>query len=418
MSSRRMSFRRNNAVDGKGKDTKRQDGRTTLSRRDFLTGVSICGLGICAAGLPLSACAEPIGTAEYNEQVGYPELGYMLPKESPFYTPLGDGTIMCLLCPRGCIVAEGRRGYCEVRENRKGKYYSLVWGNPCAIHVDPIEKKPFFHVLPGTTSYSIATAGCNLTCKFCQNYDISQARPENTENYRLWPAALVREAKSLRSASVAYTYVEPTIFFEYMLDCAKAVKEAGLLNVMHSNGYINPGPRARLAKYMAAANIDLKGFTEDYYSTMTEGRLAPVLDSIKGYKKAGVHVEITTLIVPTGNDDIRTITKMCEWIRDEVGKETPIHFSRFTPMYKLTNLPSTPVESLEAAHAAAKGIGLEYVYIGNVPGHRYESTYCPKCGEMLIFRLGYFVGEVKIKKDKCAFCGYPIAGIWEAPRGG
>ncbi len=404
-------------MDGKGKKPGRDNGRTPLSRRDFLAKASVGALGLCAAGLPFGACAEPIGTTEDNQEIGYPERGYMLPKESPFYTSLGGGTVMCLLCPRGCTVSAGKRGYCEVRENRKGKYYSLVWGNPCAIHVDPVEKKPFFHLLPGTTSFSIATAGCNLTCKFCQNFDISQARPENTENYRLSPAAFVKEAISTRSATVAYTYVEPTIFFEYMLDCAKAVKEAGLLNVMHSNGFINPAPRGQLAKYLTAANIDLKGFTENYYASMCEGRLAPVLDSIRGYKKAGVHVEITTLVVPTRNDDIPTISKMCEWIRDAVGKETPLHFSRFTPLYKLTNLPNTPVETLEAAHAAAKRAGLEYVYIGNVPGNRYESTYCPKCSEMLIFRMGYFVGEVKIKKGKCAFCGYPIAGIWEKPTG-
>jgi pyruvate formate lyase activating enzyme len=400
-----------------GGDTKRRDGNGTLSRREFMAGVSLGGLGLCLLGVPLSACGEPITPAGDELQIGYPELGFMAPRESPFYTPLSGDMVKCLLCPRGCVVEEGGRGYCEVRENRKGKYYSLVWGNPCAVHVDPIEKKPFFHVLPGTTSYSIATAGCNLTCKFCQNYDISQARPENTANYRLWPAALANEAKSSRSASVAYTYVEPTIFFEYMLDCAKAVKRAGLINVMHSNGFINPGPRKELAKYLTAANIDLKGFTEEYYYSMTEGRLGPVLDSIKGYKEAGVHVELTTLVVPTKNDDIPTITKMCEWIRDEVGKDTPLHFSRFVPMYKLTNLPNTPVETLEAAYAAAKKVGLQYVYIGNVPGHRYESTYCPHCNEMLIFRLGYFVGEVKIKKGKCAFCGYPIAGIWERPAG-
>ncbi len=400
---------------GKGTVSGRGDGRTALSRRDFLTGASLGALGLCAAGLPLSACAEPIGTAEDSSEIGYPERGYMTPKESPLYTPLGNNQIMCLLCPRGCTVADGKRGYCEVRENRKGKYYSLVWGNPCAIHVDPIEKKPFFHLLPGTTSYSIATAGCNFTCKFCWNFDISQARPENTDNYRLSPTALVKEAKSSRSATVAYTYVEPTIFFEYMLDCAKAAKQAGLLNVMHSNGFINPGPRAQLSKYLTAANIDLKGFTEEYYSSMSEARLAPVLDSIKGYKKAGVHVEITNLLIPTRNDDITTIIKMCEWIRDEVGKDTPLHFSRFTPSYKLMNLPSTPVETLEAAHSAAKKVGLEYVYIGNVI-HKFESTYCPKCNEILIFRMGYFVGEVKIRKGKCAFCGYPIAGIWEMPK--
>ena len=390
-------------------------GMTRVSRRDFVRGASFCALGVCAVGLPFSACAEPIERTQENDEIGYPELGFMMPKESPLYTPLGNNQIMCLLCPRGCTVADGKRGYCEVRENRGGKYYSLVWGNPCAIHVDPIEKKPFFHVLPKTTSFSIATAGCNFTCKFCQNFDISQARPENTDNYRLTPTALVKAARFAESPSVAYTYVEPTIFYEYMLDCAKAVKQAGLINVMHSNGFINPGPRAELAKYMTAANIDLKGFTEDYYASMSEGRLSPVLDSIKGYKKAGVHVEITTLVVPSRNDDIKTIGSMCEWIAEEVGKDTPLHFSQFHPDYKLMNLPNTPVETLDAAHAAAKKAGLEYVYIGNVP-HKYQSTYCPKCKEMLIYRMGYFVGEVKIKNGKCKFCGYPIAGIWEMPK--
>jgi pyruvate formate lyase activating enzyme len=405
-------------VDGIGKGKDNRDGREEreFSRRQFLTGVSICALGCCAAGLPLSACAEPVGTPENNDEIGYPERGYMSPRESPLYTPLGGGVVMCLLCPRGCTVADGKRGYCEVRENRGGKYYTLVYGNPCFFYNDPIEKKPFFHLMPATTAFSIATAGCNLTCKFCQNYDISQARPENTDNYHMSPNAVVKAARFYGSPTVAYTYVEPTIFYEYMLDCAKAVKRAGLLNVMHSNGFINPGPRKELAKYLTAANIDLKGFTEDYYSSMSEGRLAPVLDSIKGYKKAGVHVEITNLVVPTRNDDIKTITKMCEWIAEEVGKDTPLHFSQFHPEYKLMNLPNTPVETLDAAHSAARKAGLEYVYIGNVPGNKYESTYCPKCGKMLIFRMGYFIGEVKIKKGKCAFCGYPIAGIWDKPK--
>ncbi len=396
--------------------SKEETGKKRFSRRAFLGTASVCALGVCAAGLPSYARAEEIGKSQDNDEIGYPARGFMTPRESPLYMPLGNGAIMCLLCPRGCTVAEGKRGHCEVRENRKGKYYSLVYGNPCAIHVDPIEKKPFFHLIPATTSFSIATAGCNFDCKFCQNFDISQAVPEDTDNYRLTPAALVKEAKSSGSASVAYTYVEPTIFYEYMLDCAKAVKAAGLINVMHSNGFINPGPRKELATYLTGVNIDLKGFTEDYYASMSEGRLAPVLDSIKGYKKAGVHVELTTLVVPTKNDDIGTITKMSEWIRDEVGKETPLHFSRFIPLYKLRNLPDTPVETLEAAHDAAKKAGLEYVYIGNVPGHKYESTYCPKCKEILIYRMGYFVGEVKIKNGKCKFCGYPIAGIWQLPK--
>jgi len=386
----------------------------SITRREFLTGCSLSVAGVLVLGLPVSGCSEERGGGT-SSGILEGRRGYIKPVVSPYFLSLDDNAVMCLLCPRGCVVSEGKRGYCEVRENRGGKYYSLVYGNPCAIHVDPIEKKPFFHVLPNTTSFSIATAGCNFTCKFCQNFDISQAVPENTINFALLPKDIPLEARSYLSQSVAYTYVEPTIFYEYMLDTVKEVKSAGLLNVMHSNGFINPGPRKELSRYMDAVNIDLKGFSDTFYSEMTEGKLEPVKNSISGYKKAGVHVEITNLVIPTLNDDPKMIGAMCEWIRDEVGKDTPLHFSRFHPMYKLMNIPPTPVETLEAARNVASQIGLEYVYIGNVPGHAAESTFCPRCKEMVIFRSGYFVGEVKLKRGACAFCGFPIPGIWKTP---
>ena len=397
----------------------KKGGASIFDRRDFLKGVSLSALGLVCAGVPLSACSAKTedhqGQGIADDEFKGPVRGFIETVESPLYTPLGDDRIMCLLCPRGCTVTEGNRGYCEVRENRGGKYYSLVYANPCAVHIDPIEKKPLFHVLPGTTSFSIATAGCNFTCKFCQNFEISQALPEDTYNYRLTPNAVASQAVSYGSASVAYTYVEPTIFYEYMLDSAKAVKEAGIINVMHSNGFINPGPREELAKYLTAANIDLKGFSEEFYASLSEGRLSPVLESIKAYKELGVHVEITNLVIPTKNDDMKMIGQMCEWIRDEVGADTPLHFSRFYPMYKLRNIPNTPVETLEAARDVALEVGLNYVYIGNVPEHRGESTFCPGCGEILIFRKGYFVGEVHIVDGKCEYCGHPISGVWEMP---
>jgi pyruvate formate lyase activating enzyme len=309
-------------------------------------------------------------------------------------------------------VADGQRGFCRVRENRGGKYYSLVYGNPCAVHVDPVEKKPFYHLLPTSTSFSIATAGCNFRCKFCQNWEISQTTPDETYNLEFPPEKVVASAKRAGSRTIAYTYVEPTIFFEYMLDTARMAKKEGILNVYHSNGFINPAPLKEICQFLDAANIDLKGFTEEYYSGMSEGRLAPVLQTLKTLRKEGVHLEITNLVVPTQNDSVETVRQMCVWIKSELGADTPLHFSRFYPLYKLRNLPPTPVSTLEKNRQIAMEAGLEYVYIGNVPGHEGERTFCPRCKKLLIFRQGYSIGEVNVLKGKCKFCGKPIAGIW------
>jgi pyruvate formate lyase activating enzyme len=352
--------------------------------------------------------------------IGYPETshaqtakkGLIKTKLSPYFTPLEGGEIQCELCPHRCRVAKGKRGICRVRENRDGKYYSLVYGNPCAVHPDPIEKKPFFHVLPGTISYSLATVGCNFQCKFCQNWEISQASPEDVYSKEFSPEIVVREAKAIRAHSVAYTYVEPTIFYEYMLDISTLVKKSGLLNVYHSNGFINPDPLKNLCKVLDAANVDLKGFTENFYRELCAGELNPVLETLKTLKKEKVHLEITNLIIPTKNDDPSVLREMCLWIRKELGADTPIHFSRFYPLYKLKGLPPTPVSTLEKAREAALSAGLEYVYIGNIPGHPSENTFCPKCKKRIIQRTGYMVGEINMKDGKCRYCGKPIPGIW------
>jgi pyruvate formate lyase activating enzyme len=278
--------------------------------------------------------------------------------------------------------------------------------------VDPVEKKPFYHLLPASTSFSIATAGCNFRCKFCQNWEISQVPPEDTYNYELPPERVVELARKAGSRSIAYTYVEPTIFYEYMLDTAKLARKEGILNVCHSNGFINPVPLKELCKFLDAANVDLKGFTEDFYGGMAQGRLAPVLQTLKTLKSEGVHVEITNLVIPTQNDNPESVRKMCAWIKDELGADTPIHFSRFYPLYKLRNLPPTPVATLERNRKIALEVGLEHAYIGNVPGHEGEKTYCPRCKKMVIFRQGYSIGEVNLNKGKCKFCGKPISGIW------
>jgi len=364
-----------------------------------------------AKGLSFLAASCLLNLHQSSQAQGI-KKGLIKTKLSPFYTSLEGGEIQCELCPHRCRVSRGKRGLCRVRENRDGKYYSLVYENPCAIHPDPIEKKPFFHVLPGTISYSLATAGCNFQCKFCQNWEISQASPEDVFSYEVPAEMIVKKAKEVGAHSVAYTYVEPTVFYEYMLDIAELTKKAGLLNVTHSNGFINPTPLRNLCKVLDAANIDLKGFSESFYRELCSGELHPVLETLKILKQEKVHLEITNLMIPTKNDEMSIIREMCLWIRKELGPDTPIHFSRFYPLYKLRTLPPTPVSTLEKARAVALSAGLEYVYIGNIPGHEAENTFCPKCKKKIIQRTGYMVGEIHMKAGKCKFCGKPIPGIW------
>jgi pyruvate formate lyase activating enzyme len=372
------------------------------TRRDFLKacGAGICLLSVAQLGLPRPARAK-IGSK-----------GLIKTKLSPWFTSLSGGDIECGLCPRRCRVSPGKRGFCRVRENREGEYHSLVYGNPCAVHVDPIEKKPLFHVLPSTKSLSIATAGCNLACKFCQNWEISQASPEDVYAYDFPPDRIVWMARETESRSIACTYVEPVIFWEYMTDIFRLSKEAGILNVCHSNAFVNPEPLEELCGLLDAANCDLKGFTEEYYREMCSGELEPVLETLKTLKRKGVHLELTNLVIPTRNDDPETIKDMCLWIKDNLGRDTPVHFSRFYPLYKLKSLPPTPVSTLEKAQAAAKSAGLRYVYIGNVPGHEAENTFCAGCGKMVIPRTGYMVGKMSLRGGKCAHCGCPLPGIW------
>lgn len=374
-----------------------------LTKREFL---KFCGTSFCLLSAAQLFSFPKISHAQIAKK------GLIKTKLSPYFTSLEGGEVQCDLCPRRCRVSKGKRGFCRVRENRGGKYYSLVYGNPCAVHLDPIEKKPLFHVLPSTTSFSLATVGCNFQCKFCQNWEISQASPEDVYNYDVPPEMIVRKAKEVGAHSIAYTYVEPTIFYEYMVDICQLAKGAGLLNVCHSNGFINPEPLRNLCKVMDAANIDLKGFTETFYRDLCSGELTPVLETLKILRKEKVHLEITNLVIPTQNDDLSGLKEMCLWVKEELGADTPIHFSRFYPLYKLRSLPPTPVSTLEKARNVALSTGLEYVYIGNVPGHEGEHTFCPKCKKMLIQRIGYMIGENHLKGGKCQYCGKPIPGIW------
>ena len=319
--------------------------------------------------------------------------------------------VQCELCPNGCILELGQHSKCRARMNKDGTLYSLVYGKPCAVHVDPIEKKPFFHFLPGTTAFSIATAGCVLSCKFCQNWQISQAKPEDTDTYDLPPEKVVSNAVAYKCRSITYTYTEPTVFYEYMYDTAVIARKQGIKNTMHSCGYINEKPLRTLSKYMDAADIDLKGFTEDFYSRICSGSLRPVLNALVVLKEEGVWLEITNLVIPTLNDDLKNIREMSRWIVKNLGADVPIHFSRFFPHYKLTNLPPTPLETLEAVRKTAMDAGLKFVYIGNIR-HEGENTFCPKCRKVLIERMGYFVKQNHIANGKCTFCNTSIAGVW------
>jgi pyruvate formate lyase activating enzyme len=344
------------------------------------------------------------------------QAGNLAQKEALYYSRIDQRarTVACRLCPRGCAIGDGETGFCRARKNTKGTLYSLGYGEPCALHIDPIEKKPFFNVLPATYSFSVASAGCNLRCKFCQNWQISQVSPLETMNTRMTPEGIANGAKGKGCKSVAYTYTEPTNFYEYMLETAKAARAHGLLNVQHSNGYINPEPLRELCKYLDAANIDLKGFSAGFYRTVCEAELDPVLETIKFMKKSGVWVEITNLVIPGYNDDMTMIRKMCDWIRENAGPDVPVHFSRFFPMYKMTGIAPTPVSTLERARECALKAGLHYPYIGNVPGHEGENTCCPKCKKIVILRSGYTLLENRLKGGKCPSCGEGISGIWTA----
>lgn len=382
--------------------------RPAVTRRDFLNTCGRCALAcLIAQGWSL------LGTSHEAPAQTTVERGRLGRKVSPYFTPLAGGLVRCTLCPHGCEVSPGERGLCRVRENVEGQYSSLVYGNPCAVHVDPIEKKPFFHVLPSTLSFSIATAGCNFDCKFCQNWEISQARPDDTPNHDLPPEAVVEAALRAGCRSVASTYVEPTIFIEYMLETGRLARERGLLKVMHSNGFINGPPLKDLCAVLDAACIDLKGFSDDYYREMTGGRLQPVLDTLKRLREWGVHTEIVNLLVTGKNDTPETIRPMCRWIKAELGPDVPLHFTRFAPLYKLKSLEPTPIPTLERAWSIGREEGLHFVYIGNVPGHEAEHTVCPHCRTKVIERRGYRILAQRLRDGRCESCGTAIGGIWD-----
>ena len=365
-----------------------------IKRRQFLKSIS--------AGAALSVlCQNRIFPSNKDNR-----------KEVSYYNKLAGDAVECLICPRRCHIPNHSRGYCGNKENDNGFYYSLVYSKPCTINIDPIEKKPFFHFLPAAKTYSLATVGCNLGCKFCQNWQISQAQPEDSNTYDLSPAMAVEKAKSNKTPVITFTYTEPTVFYEYVYDISLLARQQGLHSVMVSNGYINEEPLRALCRQLSAVKIDLKAFSEEFYQKYCNSHLQPVLDTLLTLKKTKVWFEIVVLIIPTLNDNPKEIKAMCEWIKNNLGDNIPLHFSRFQPMYKLSNLPATPLKTMEDAHQIARECGLKFVYLGNVSPHPAESTYCPSCQKILIKRIGYTIEENILKNNKCPYCAEIIPGIW------
>ncbi len=332
-------------------------------------------------------------------------------KKALYWKNLKGKTIQCQLCPKFCTLKNNEIGNCKARKNIDGVLYSLVYAKPVSSFIDPIEKKPLFHFFPGTTAYSIGTSGCNLHCKFCQNWSISQANPEDIPSKELSPEKIVQSAEKNSCSSIAYTYTEPNIFYEYVLDTAKLAKNKRIKNIIVTNAFINEAPIKELYRYIDAVNIDFKAFDEEFYQEICDGKLKPILNAIKLIKKTGAWLELTNLVIPTLNDGVEKIKQLCIWIKENLGKDTPLHFSRFFPDYMLRNLPPTKLETMNKIYEIAKDTGLNHVYIGNMITDK-ESTFCPRCGTPVIKRFGFQILENKLKKGKCP-CGEQIAGVWK-----
>jgi pyruvate formate lyase activating enzyme len=334
-------------------------------------------------------------------------------KEAMLFEKLADQKVHCILCGHSCTISPGKRGICGVRENKDGVLYSLVYGTLIAEHIDPIEKKPFFHVYPGSTSYSIAAVGCNFCCDFCQNYEISQM-PRLSKTIMgndVEPAEVVERAKKNKCQTIAYTYTEPTIYFEMAYETSKIAREQGIENLFVTNGFMTPLAVETISPYLTAANVDLKSFRNDFYKQKCGAKLQPVLDCLQKMKQMKIWVEITTLLIPDLNDSDEELKDIASFIA-ALGKETPWHISRFHPQFKMLDRAATPVAALQRACEIGKEAGLKYVYTGNVPGDKGESTYCYSCGKPLIERYGFMVKNTHLNGNKCANCGIQLEGIF------
>jgi len=412
----------------------------TLSRRDLLAacsralplagGVALAS-GASSAARPLLRAAglDPIAATNLQEIIRTsPRARYWTstaidPSACRTCHPTGTlatakphvhdpATVKCLLCAHGCAIKPGQRGRCRARANVAGELRSLVYGRPAAVHVDPIEKKPFYHFLPGADAYSFGTAGCPFRCKFCQNWELSQSAPEDLEAPFTTAVETVAAAALRRSPIIAFTYNEPTVFTEYLLEVAREARKRAIRSVMVSCGFMNAAPLDEMCGALDAIKIDLKGFSETFYRTVSNAELQPVLRTIRQIRRRGVHLELVNLVVPTLNDSDQALRALANWVAGELGPDVPVHFTRFHPDYQLLNLPPTPIATLDRARQFAIDRGLHYVYSGNVPDSPSNHTYCPKCRRIVIERSGFFVTANHLAGGRCAFCRYPIAGVW------
>jgi len=384
-----------------------------VTRRNFISSFIGSGIvGFCAlsanAGAPIYRGKE----LRVKDITDLPKAKGINHKVARYWRPVGN-QVQCILCPKFCMLGEGQVGSCRIRVCYNRKLYTKVYGLACAVSYHPVEQTPIFHVVPGMTCLGIATAGCNLRCLYCQNWQISQVGPEHTTNYDLPPDGVVKLALDLGCGAIAYTFTEPVIFFEYTLDTAKLAKEHKLKNLLITAGYIDDAPLKELCPLFDCIRIDLKAFNEEFYQTVVGGSLKPVLRAIELVRNMGTFMELVVLVVPTMNDSKSEIKRMCDWVVKNIGDDVPIHFLRFYPAYRLRNLPPTPIKTLELCREIALSSGLQFAYVGNVPGHDGENTYCPACKRLLIKRVGY-IGIVQndVVNGKCKFCGYKIAGIW------
>lgn len=411
-----------------------------ISRREFIKKVSRSAMVFGGAGVTLSspfwlrkfvqeAAAEQTPSSLLDELIRQaPVARYWVSTQSPDVRCQvchkgeveiknrdynhGDVIVKCLLCAQECIIKEGERGFCRTRMNVDGKLLSLVYGRPISVHVDPIEKKPFYHFRPGSNALSLATAGCPLQCKFCQNWEISQARPEDFRAKFIPPETVVLATERRKAPIIAFTYNEPTVFTEYLTDIARIARQHQLYSVLISCGFMNKEPLDEMCEVLDAIKIDLKGFSKDFYRNVCGAELEPVLRSIKHVKKKEVHLEIVNLVVPTLNDSRSMLTELAKWVVGEVGPDVPVHFTRFHPDYQMLNLPPTPIATLERAYEIAVAEGIRYPFVGNVPGHKGNHTYCPSCGKAVIVRIGFFITEKHLIEGRCEYCNEPIAGVF------
>ena len=389
-----------------------------ISRRKFL----YCSTAILSTAMPFRSFwpvagtdSEASGPVDISGKVFTGDAPAKLWKwshEGFLYKKLKKNRVVCGICPNRCLLSPGDLSVCRSKVNIDGILYSLAYGNPCSVHVDPIEKKPLFHFKPKSRALSIATTGCNFRCLNCQNWEISQAKPWQVRHYELFPRDVVAKAQSVGAKSIAYTYSEPTTFFEYMIDIARIAREEGIYNLWISNGYINQKPLLELCKVLDAANVNLKSYSDAIYRKLNGGRLEPVLNTFKTLHEQRVHFEMTNLVVPGYVDDTDMAKRMCEWILNNLGPDYPLHFLRFFPRYKLDRLSPTPISTLSRFRELAMHEGIRYVYVGNVPGHEGNNTYCHDCGKLLVERKGYLIPTYNLVENRCRFCKSVIPGVW------